>query len=475
MATQRPLSQRGAAPPGTDDKQPDRDEGSLTGTRLRDKTQRRHRLVHAARMSAALIAIALFLATGLTLSTKKWGEDSLRRISALDQNSSAIVDAQLQDGDQNFLLIGTDSRAAADSAPLVVHVPEDRSTIVVVSFPGDLEAESPGCDDAGQATIKISFASEHGGPLCVTKVIQQVSGLRIDHVVGMDFDGFKAMVDAVDGVQLCVDRPIRDAVLGSVVDRPGPVELAGDKALNFVMARHVDGDQGSEEGRIHRQQRFMAALIRKALSDPAKLDALISAVAAKAVVDNVGMGDLEALSRSLVELGAERVTFVAVPTTGEDAAALFRSIIDGSGAGGNEPKTSSTVSVPAEQIKLQVLNGTGKDGLASQITRKLRTVGFEVVKVDNAPKREEQTVVRHSAAREAQAWSVAAAVPGAALQLDPAMGGAVELVLGTGFDGVIKSVEPGELVQGQPPVASAPAGPAPESLQTFNGADTSCV
>src|SRR6185436_6473381 len=116
--------------------------------------------------------------------------------------------------------------------------------------------------------VKINTAYLVGGPKCVTKMVQQLTGVNINHFVGIDFNGFKEMVDAVEGVQVCVERPLKDTVLGPVVTQAGKsVTLTGNQALNFVRARHVIGDLTSDYGRIKRQQRFLSALLRKAMSN----------------------------------------------------------------------------------------------------------------------------------------------------------------------------------------------------------------
>ena len=509
---------------------PDGENADPARTRPREKKARR-RLRLVCRTSAAVLAIAVLLATGFTWGTKRWAEVQFRQVSALDLGSPAIVDAAMQHGDDNFLLVGLDGRPGAEvedpsggsrsDTAMIVHIPQDRSRVVVVSLPHDLQVDRPECEawdqatgrytaqrgqDQGQgqdqdqeraATIAASAAYRYGGPRCATRVVQQVSGLAINHFVGIEFDGFKAMVDAVGGVQVCVTRPIKDDVLGDVVAKPGKVELTGDQALAFVRASHVAEDPTAEDGRIGRQQKLLSALVRavasgRTLVDPGRLDHLVRAMAANTFVDNVDAGQLSGLAGALGGLDAGRVTFVTLPTTEaadhrelrrEDSAALFRAIIDGTPIAGERPAGGpqqqpggggqQVTTVPPEQIKLQVVNGTGQEGLATQIAKQLRSVGFEVVKMDNAPQHADRTVIRYAASREPQALSVAAAVSRAALQLNPAMGGAIEVTLGGDFDGAIESVRLGEAVQVRTVEQEQPDARA--RLDTLNAADTSCA
>lgn len=474
---------------------------------------------------AAVLAATVVLVTGIAWGTKKWAGESFRQVAALDQQSSAIVDPGKQAGAENFLLIGSDIRRgveaadeAADSAGdaeagrsarsdtmMLVHLPADRGRMLVLSFPRDVQIDRPACEtwdvrtgaysgqrDQGETGVKINTAYQVGGPKCAVQVVQQLTGVSVNHFLSIDFAGFTAMADAVGGVQVCVNQPVKDSFLGEVVPRPGPIELTGATALDFVRARHVEGDPTSDYGRIQRQQKFLAALAREALTDrvladPTRLGKLVDALAANTFADNVTVEDLLELGRSAQGLDAGRVTFVTVPTTGtandrgneelraEEAAALFRSVIDGAQPGG-APAGSTSASPPPpatvapDQIKLQVLNGTPQGGLAGQIARKLGDVGFDVIKVGNAKEQAPQTIIRYSAAGEAQARTVVAAVPAAQLELDPSMGGALELVLGDGFDGVVKAVQAGQPAPGEQPQGTPPAAP-----QTLTAADTSCA
>lgn len=479
----------------------------------------------AAKAAVLAVAASVFVMTGITWGAKQWVNEKIRQVTALDPNSLAIMDKDRQAGDENFLLVGSDTRAGidagvnagnADAVPgarsdtlMIAHIPADRSRVVVVSIPRDLEVDQPACEGwdpvsgnySGRTTqarshIKINSVYETGGPLCTTKVVQQLSGLSINHYVGIDFNGFKAMVDAMSGVQLCVTRPVRDDILGTIIDQSGHVRLTGDQALNFVRARHVRGDPTSDYGRIRRQQKFISALMREAMSnqvllDPGKLNNFVNAFAANTFGDNLGVDQMLTLGQSLHSLDAGRVTFVTVPTVGEpnprgneelrveDTVALFRAIIDGTPLPGEKPTEKPAQPNPPagspspagpppatrpQDVKVQVLNGTSRGGLAGQVARDLQAAGFNVVKVDNANEQAAHTVIRYSSIREPHARAVAAAIPRATLEVDPTMGTALELVLGSDFGKVVP-------VGGAPP----PPPPLPEGLSTVNAADTACA
>ena len=303
-----------------------------------------------ARLLTATCAVLVVVVCGLGWGAASWVEAAVRQIGALDPNSSAIQNAAAQAGDQNFLVVGSDSRAGAppsedagDTAGvpgartdtiMVVHVPEDRSTVTVVSFPRDLEITRPACERWDPASgayspqmlpptprVKLNSAYAAGGPRCVTRAIQELSGLAINRFLGIDFQGFQGMVDAVRGVPICVERPVRDSVLGTVIPQAGPTVLSGQQALDYVRARHVEGDPSSDYGRIQRQQRFLGALLRSVLSagtllDPSRLEGLVEAVSRSTFGENIGSDQLLALSQSLGSLDPRTVSFVTVPTTG---------------------------------------------------------------------------------------------------------------------------------------------------------------
>ncbi|MEJ2869810.1 LCP family protein [Actinomycetospora sp. OC33-EN08] len=356
------------------------------------------------RLLTAAMSTVIVLVCGVAWGATSWFEAAVRQIAALDPTSSAIIDPAAQAGDQNFLVVGSDTRVGAtpteevgdaDDVPgarsdtvMVVHVPADRSRVTVVSFPRDLEIDRPSCERwdsvtgayTGQtiprtARAKLNTAYQVGGPRCVTKVVQELSGLAVNHFLGVDFSGFKDMVDAVEGVPVCLELPMRDTVLGTVVDRAGTSVLTGEQALNFVRARHVVGDPTSDYGRIHRQQLFLSALLRQTLSagtllDLGRLQGLVDAVGRSTYGENIDASQLLGLGQSLSGLDARNVAFTTVPTTGvangrgnevlraADNQALFDAIIGDRplpGQPGAAPPAPAPA-VPAERVALRLVD-----------------------------------------------------------------------------------------------------------------------
>ncbi len=113
------------------------------------------------------------------------------------------------------------------------------------------------------------------------KTVEQMSGVRMDHYVEVDFAGFKDLVDAIGGVTVTVDQDIHDTSSGLDL-KAGTHRLNGTQSLEFVRTRHGIGD-GSDLGRIGLQQKFMLAL----LTEIQKQDLLGSPVKAYKIADQL--------------------------------------------------------------------------------------------------------------------------------------------------------------------------------------------
>ncbi|WP_345341965.1 LCP family protein, partial [Actinomycetospora succinea] len=455
------------------------------------------------RLMTATCAVLVVVVCGLGWGAASWVEAAVRQIGALDPNSPAIQDAAAQAGDQNFLVVGSDSRAGAppsedagDTADvpgartdtiMIVHVPKDRTGVTVVSFPRDLEITRPACERWDPVSgayspqmlpptprVKLNSAYAAGGPRCVTRAVQELSGLAINRFLGVDFQGFQGMVDSVRGVPICVERPVRDSVLGPIIDQAGPTVLTGQQALDYVRARHVEGDPSSDYGRIQRQQRFLGALLRSVLSagtllDPGRLDGLVEAVARSTFGENIGSDQLLTLSQSLGSLDPHAVTFVTVPTTGiandrgnevlrpREERAMFSAIIEGRPLPGAPGAPAAPAAPAPAPVDVRLVDGrspagedSGDDGdseesedsgpSASSIAERLRSAGFGVVSDDSgASDGTRGTTIRYSPDQAAAAQALAAAVPGATLEPTASGSGALTLTLGDDFDGRVRS------------------------------------
>lgn len=148
--------------------------------------------------------------------------------------------------------------------------------------------------------------------------MEKLTNVRIDHHMVVDFHGFKDMVDAVDGVQVCLRSPIRDKAARLKLPA-GRVTLDGEQALGYVRARKSLGN-GSDTDRMDRQQGFLGALVNKVRSDdvlfnPAKLYPVLDAATSSLTTDPelASLRGLYELVRGLRNIPTEHVQFLTVP------------------------------------------------------------------------------------------------------------------------------------------------------------------
>ena len=206
--------------------------------------------------SAALFAVLALVLTGGAWQWSATKNNRLNNVAALDPNSRDIVDPNAQFGDENFLIVGVDSRLGAErrhgrgqhrgrrrrplghrDAGQHPGQPQTRGRRVLPARPGDHPDEVRGLGPARPASTarsttrrpeptghdqvytetKLNSAYAFGGPKCLVKVIQKMSGLSINRFMAVDFAGFAKMVDALGGVEVCSTTPLEDYELGTVL------------------------------------------------------------------------------------------------------------------------------------------------------------------------------------------------------------------------------------------------------------------
>ena len=199
---------------------------------------------------------------------------------------------------------------------MVLHITADRDQAYLVSIPRDSWVDVP-----GRGRQKVNAAFSLGGPALYVQTIEAFTGLRMDHLAIIDWDGFRDLTTALGGVQIQIPETVRDTGSGTVWEK-GTHTLQGESALRYVRQRH--GLPAGDFDRIKRQQNLMRAMIRGLLSDgatrnPVKLTNSLEAITDNLVVDDeFGTGDMRSLALSLRGLRTEDVTFVTIPTKGLD-------------------------------------------------------------------------------------------------------------------------------------------------------------
>ncbi|MEU5637158.1 LCP family protein [Streptomyces rishiriensis] len=249
---------------------------------------------------------------------------------AKDRPTSLVKDAQ------NVLLIGSDSRSGdgneeygrdlgteRSDTTILLHLAAGRRGATAVSLPRDLMVDVPGCRRRDGTRTEpmftmFNYAFQAGGSACTIRTVEKLTGVRIDHHVVVDFSGFKDMVDAVDGVEVCLSEPISDKAARLRLPA-GSVTLDGEQALGYVRARKSLGN-GSDTGRMDRQQRFLGALVNKVQSNdvllnPVKLYPVLDAATSSLTTDPglASLRGLYELVRGLRNIPTEHVQFLTVP------------------------------------------------------------------------------------------------------------------------------------------------------------------
>ncbi|MDT7789533.1 MAG: hypothetical protein QOF58_7952 [Pseudonocardiales bacterium] len=218
----------------------------------------------------------------------------------------------------NILLIGKDD-GRSDTA-MVVQLNAAGDQARVVSIPRDTMVPRPRCGTHPPASLAMfNSAFSTGGAACTVATVEQMSGIRIDHFVQIDFNGFRDVIDRLGGIDINVPEPIDDEKSGLHVPA-GPTKLDGTQALAFVRTRYSIGD-GSDLNRIKNQQLFMRALSEKIanenwLASPQKTFQLADALTKSIVTDEeIGsISKLADLAGKLTALKPESITYVTLPT-----------------------------------------------------------------------------------------------------------------------------------------------------------------
>ena len=526
------------------------------------------------RITTALIAVCALAITGAAWQWQSAKNKLLNTIAALDPNSSDIRDPNAQIGDENFLIVGVDSRIGVNSEMgagdteaaegarsdtiMLVNIPANRKRVVAVSFPRDLAITPMNCqawdpetgkygpvydknsgewsDNERETGTKLNSAYALGGPKCLVKVIQKISGLAINRFMAVDFAGFAQMVDALGGVEVCSTTPLEDAELGPVLTTAGRQKLDGTSALNYVRARSIASEGNGDYGRIKRQQLFLSSLLRSMISsetlfDLDRLDEVVNTFIDDSYVDNVQTRDLIRLGQSLQGINAGRITFVTVPTTGiaddegneiprtQDVRALFDAIIDddplpgendenetlaphpsttkttdSSGTSEESTSTETTTTTTEEttttttedvravaadprDVTVQVANATERSGLADAATQQFDLYGFDAREPDYYSdwSTVTTTTVYYSLGNEQAAATIAATLPGAHVERISGLGEVVQVVLGPDFTTVKYPQASGTpLNVNVTHTGGSTPTQLPSDLTVINGADVSC-
>ncbi|WP_411700975.1 LCP family protein [Conyzicola sp.] len=293
-------------------------------------------------MGAALVVV---LVSGASVGALVFSQikDSITTVSLVGETEGPPPSIGAFDGGFNILIVGSDKceddsgcdgrgDANLNDVTMLLHVSEDQTNAVAVSFPRDLVVPIPSCPQADGTGTNSAMSARpinetlyYGGLPCTVLTVEALTGLDIQFAGLITFNGVIQMSDAVGGVDVCVDAPIKDRYTGLNLPEAGTYTLSGADALAFLRTRHGVGD-GSDLTRISSQQVYLSSLVRtlksgETLGDPLKIYNLAKAATANMTLSQ-GFSNLDTLASialALKDIPLESVTFVQYPgTTGAD-------------------------------------------------------------------------------------------------------------------------------------------------------------
>ncbi|HUA41797.1 MAG TPA: LCP family protein [Streptosporangiaceae bacterium] len=459
---------------------PHRANRALSGARARWRQQ--STAAKFGYILATMVAVVAVVA-GLGAFAVYRNLDDFTRVKVGDLTGRTVY------GAQNFLVLGSQERLGqhgnfghevdpgttnSDNL-LLIHLDPTHTHAIVLSIPRDLFVYEPACKERkyiGLGTWPVQAyppgaiidgALNIGGPTCAVATVEDLTGIKLDHFVEFDFNSFRAMVDTIGGVEVCVPRGRGYHDHFSHLNlSPGRHLLKYDQALAYVRTRHGVGsgaDAGGDLPRIQLQQAFISSVVQKVQSEGllSNLGQLysIAKTATKALTVDDGLGSVSAsvhLAESLTHLSSRDVSLITLPTTVDTYPGLqehlmavqpqddvlFQLVRTGQIWHGHLPVQ------PYDKVQVRVLNGTGQTGLARKTATKLRDLGFDVTGVGNAAATGTTTVDYAGLNQADGAYTLMTALKsfpaGQNTLAEPAWqvgtAGPVTLTLGTDFAGV---------------------------------------
>jgi LCP family protein required for cell wall assembly len=287
---------------------------------------------------AATVSALVMVAASITFATYLWAREQIDTFEIHppeDPDAPPEIAGRCARRSCNYLLLGSDSRASLtreeqiffgedeylggehrSDTIILVHTEPDRREAVFLSFPRDLWVQIPG---VGMGRINSAFEGgiRGGGPQKVARVVKELTGMQIHHVLYVDLGGFQSLVDALGGVDMCVPYPMYDEP--AFLDIPaGCQHFDGRTALAYVRSRDQACDVVPDFARISRQQQFLRAVISRLLEPGQilRLPTLVPELLDNVVVDP-GLrnpAELVFLAGELQGVTTDAAQFRAVPS-----------------------------------------------------------------------------------------------------------------------------------------------------------------
>jgi LCP family protein required for cell wall assembly len=286
---------------------------------------------------ASLLSLGLLTGLGVVLTYNNWN-GNIQRVD---------ISGQLRDrppkkhtGPLNILVMGSDTRAGEGNGidgesggglsdtTILFHLSANREFAYGISIPRDTAVMRPTCIDedgseipASTGYVKWNEAFALGGPACTQQQLEQLTGIRVDKYVVVDFNQFKDMVNALGGVEVCIPEDINDEVR-DIYLKAGTREIKGDEALTYVRARYRIGD-GTDTQRTRRQQAFIGSMINKVLTAgmltrPDRLISFMNAATSSLQSDFKNFAKIANIAVTAQGIGPSNIKFVTTPWGGTD-------------------------------------------------------------------------------------------------------------------------------------------------------------
>lgn len=377
-----------------------------------------------------LFIIILLFVTSLSYKIIFSGDGVLKNISHLPfiaelshliTGSSKKIAGEREDR-INFLLLGqggvyhegpylTDTIILASLKPSM-------GEIALISIPRDLVVPMK-----GYGYRKINNANafgeidnfKDGGSAFTAQIVSQVFDLKIHYFLRIDFTGFKEIIDKVDGLDIYVEKsfvdsqyPTEDFKTETISFEKGWQHMDGERALKYVRSRHGTSGEASDFARSKRQQKVILALKDKVFSwktflIPSHLFNLIDLVQDR-IQTNINLEEVSLFLKIAKKIDSEKIIQKVLDDSPQG---LLKSNIGEDGAYILLPRVSDYSELQylaknifmlnkagEEKMKVIIQNGTTIEGLATSKAQELEYLGFEVIKISNAPRQDyEKTVI----------------------------------------------------------------------------------
>jgi LCP family protein required for cell wall assembly len=319
--------------------------------------------------------------------------DNLMIVDALGKKVDLDLAKPVYAEPYTVLILGYDIDEGGTSRSdtiMLARIDEREEKIWLLSIPRDVRVDIP-----GYGYQKINAAYAIGGPQLAVETVANLTGIEINHYVGIELEGFVGLVDALGGVE--IDVPMYIEAGGGYREEPiepGTQTLDGYQSLWFVRSRYQFADQ--DITRVANQQHFLKAVAEQASNIPAtKLIGVVNAVSSMVQTD-MGLVQLGKRATALRAVGGDNIYTATAPAVWvepyleviePDFTDLVNAFANGRPMGispyGDDDLTDEDIDIIPADVSVDVRNGSTRNGIAMQASTLLQSAGFSVGEVGN--------------------------------------------------------------------------------------------